>query len=115
TSAPNPGHSAGGTDASWALGHPEKVTDLGYRAIHVMTDVAKAVTKAYYGRDVQRSYFAACSNGGRQALMEVQRFPGDYDGAVAGAPANNWTHMLAKSIAEAHAPPPAPAPQLPAG
>jgi Tannase and feruloyl esterase len=115
TAGTNTGHSAAGTDASWALGHPEKVTDFGYRAIHVMTDVAKAVTKTYYGRDVQRSYFAACSNGGRQALMEVQRFPGDYDGVLAGAPANNWTHMLAKSIADAKATTLDPASYIPAG
>lgn len=94
------GHSAGGTDASWALGHPEKVADFGYRGIHEMTRIAKAVIQAYYGNSPQRSYFGGCSNGGRQALMEAQRFPEDYDGILAGAPANFWTHLLTKALAD---------------
>jgi len=97
------GHSAGGTDASWALGHPEKLTDFGYRGIHEMTRVARVVVKAFYGRDPRPSYFAGCSNGGRQALMEAQRFPEDYDGILAGAPANFWTHLLSKALADAQA------------
>src|SRR6266481_5655108 len=99
----NTGHSGGGTDASWALGHPEKVTDFGYRGIHEMTRVAKAVVKAFYGNDPQHSYFGGCSNGGRQALMEAQRFPEDYDGIIAGAPANFFTHLLTKALADAQA------------
>ncbi len=101
--ATNTGHAGGGTDASWALGHPEKVTDFGYRAVHEMTQVAKATIRAFYGRQPQRSYFASCSNGGRQALMEAQRFPEDYDGILAGAPANAWTRLLTKAIADAQA------------
>jgi hypothetical protein len=97
------GHAGGGTDASWALGHPEKVTDFGYRGIHEMTRVAKEVVKSFYGNDPQHSYFAGCSNGGRQALMEAQRFPEDYDGILAGAPANFWTHLLTKALADAQA------------
>jgi hypothetical protein len=97
------GHSGGGTDASWALGHPEKVTDFGYRGIHEMTRAAKAVIKAFYGNDPQHSYFGGCSNGGRQALMEAQRFPEDYDGILAGAPANFWTHLLTKALFDAQA------------
>ncbi len=97
------GHAAGGTDASWALGHPEKVVDFGYRGIHEMTRVAKLVIKAFYSKDPQHSYFAGCSNGGRQALMEAQRFPEDYDGILAGAPANFWTHLLTKALADAQA------------
>jgi hypothetical protein len=103
TASTNTGHSAGGTDASWALGHPEKVTDFGYRGIHEMTRVAKAVTEAFYGKNPQHSYFAGCSNGGRQALMEAQRFPEDYDGILAGAPANFWTHLLTKALADSQA------------
>jgi hypothetical protein len=83
------GHTGG--DASWALGHPEKIVDYGYRAIHEMTVKAKAVVAAYYGSAPKRSYFASCSNGGRQALMEAQRYPADYDGIIAGAPANDFT------------------------
>jgi feruloyl esterase len=97
------GHSAGGTDASWALGHPEKVADFGYRGIHEMTRIAKAVIQAYYGKIPQHSYFGGCSNGGRQALMESQRFPEDYDGILAGAPANFWTHLLTKALADVRA------------
>lgn len=86
------GHSTQGAD--WALGHSEKIVDYGYRAVHEMTVDAKAIMKAFYGDDAKRSYFASCSNGGRQALMEAQRFPDDYDGIIAGAPANNWVPML---------------------
>lgn len=86
------GHNGG--DASWALGHPEKIADYGYRAIHEMTEKAKLIVKAFYGDDPKRSYFASCSNGGRQALMEAQRYPNDYDGIIAGAPANAFTYVL---------------------
>ncbi len=103
TAGTDTGHSAEGTDASWALGHPEKVIDFGYRGIHEMTRVAKAAIKAAYGKNPQYSYFEGCSNGGRQALMEAQRFPDDYDGILAGAPANFWTHLLAKGLADAQA------------
>jgi tannase/feruloyl esterase len=87
------GHTGG--DASWAVGHPEKIADYGYRAIHEMTDKAKSIISAFYGNGPKRSYFASCSNGGRQALMEAQRYPNDYDGLIAGAPANYFTHILA--------------------
>jgi hypothetical protein len=95
--ATDTGHQAGGPiDARWALGHPEKVIDFGYRAIHEMTERAKAIVAAFYGKAPDHSYFASCSNGGRQALMEAQRYPADYDGIVAGAPANAFTHLLAQ-------------------
>jgi Tannase and feruloyl esterase len=67
TAATDTGHAANGSDASWALGHPEKMTDFAYRAIHEMTAVGKATVKAFYGDGAQHSYFANCSNGGRQA------------------------------------------------
>ena len=108
------GHSAGGTDARWGLGHPEKVTDFGYRGIHKMTEIAKVAIKAYYGDAQRHSYFEGCSNGGRQALMEAQRFPEDYDGILAGAPANYWTHLLTKSLADAQATTVDPASYIPA-
>ena len=88
------GHTGAPTNATWALGHPDRITDFGYRAIHEMTLKAKAIIKAFYGDETKRSYFSSCSNGGRQALMEAQRFPEDYDGIIAGAPANFWTHLL---------------------
>jgi feruloyl esterase len=96
--ATDTGHRGTPTDASWALGHPEKVVDFGYRAIHEMTVVGKAIAAAFYARPVQRAYFHGCSNGGRQALMEAQRFPEDYDGIIAGAPANDFTHLLAQAV-----------------
>ena len=96
--ATDTGHAASGTDARWALGHPEKITDFAYRAIHEMTVVGKATVKAFYGDAPRHAYFSSCSNGGRQALMEAQRFPEDYDGILAGAPANYWTHLLASAI-----------------
>jgi feruloyl esterase len=96
--ATDTGHHAGGTDAAWALNHPEKIADFGYRAIHETAEVAKGVIFAFYGSSPKRSYFNSCSNGGRQALMEAERYPADYDGIVAGAPANYWTHLLTTAI-----------------
>ena len=89
--ATDTGHSGSPIDATWALGHPEKVIDFGHRGNHEMTRVAKAVVQAFYGKSQQRAYFAGCSDGGREALMEAQRYPEDYDGILAGAPANYWT------------------------
>jgi hypothetical protein len=94
TASTDTGHQAGGIDAAWALGHREKLIDFGYRAIHEMTEKAKAVAGAFYGEQPRHSYFSSCSNGGRQALMEAQRYPADYDGIIAGAPANQWTHLF---------------------
>jgi hypothetical protein len=93
------GHEAEGTDASWAFGHPEKVKDFGWRAIHLMTERARQIISAYYGKAPQKSYFDACSDGGREALMEAERFPEDYDGILAGAPANAWSTLLAAGVA----------------
>ena len=86
TASTDTGHSGG--DASWALGHPEKIVDYGHRAVHEMTEKAKSIIRGFYGNAPSRSYFASCSNGGRQALMEAQRYPNDYDGLIAGAPAH---------------------------
>ena len=98
SSATDTGHAGSMADATWALGHPEKVIDFGYRAIHEMTLKSKAIIRAYYAPPLKHSYFAACSDGGREALMEAQRFPGDYDGIAAGAPANNWTHLITNAL-----------------
>ena len=92
--ATDTGHTGSPIDAAWALGHPEKVVDFGHRGIHEMTRVAKEAVHAFYGKTPQRSYFAGCSDGGREALMEAQRYPADYDGILAGAPANYWTALL---------------------
>jgi feruloyl esterase len=97
------GHQGEGTDASWAFGHPEKVKDFGWRAIHLMTERAKQIISAYYGKTAQKSYFDACSDGGREALMEAERFPEDYDGILAGAPANAWSTLLTAGAADLQA------------
>ncbi len=89
------GHEAGPVDATRAIGHPEKVIDYGYRAIHEVAVRAKVILSAFYGRKVTHSYFSSCSNGGRQGLMEAQRYPDDYDGIIAGAPALDETHLIA--------------------
>lgn len=94
-SSTDTGHKAGATDAKWALGHPEKIVDFGYRAVHETAEQSKAIIRAFYGEGPKHSYFSSCSNGGRQALMEAQRFPADYDGIIAGAPADSFTHILA--------------------
>lgn len=93
---------AGHTDAkkaAWAIGAPARVDDFGFKANHVAAVSAKAVIAAYYGEPVERSYFNGCSNGGRDAMMLAQRFPEDYDGIVAGAPAINWTGLMASAQA----------------
>ena len=92
------GHSGGPLDAAWALGHPEKIVDFGWRAIHETAAASKAIVEAYYGKPPVHSYFSGCSDGGREALMEAQRFPQDYDGIVAGAPANFWTKLLTNAV-----------------
>jgi len=97
------GHTGSPIDAAWALGHPEKIIDFGYRGIHEMTRVAKAVIRPFYGSASKRSYFAGCSDGGREALMEAQRYPEDYDGILAGAPANYWTGLLSLAVVDTQA------------
>ena len=108
------GHQDGGTSAAWALNHPEKIVDFGYRAIHETAVGAKAIIRAFYGQQPKRSYFNSCSNGGRQALMEAQRYPADYDGIIAGAPANNWTHLLSAAASGVRATLAEPASYIPA-
>ena len=87
TASTDTGHA--GDDMKFAQGHPEKLIDYGHRAIHVMTESAKLIVRNAAGRFAERSYFVGCSAGGQQALSEAQRYPGDYDGIVAGDPANN--------------------------
>ena len=102
-SSTDTGHQASGVDGSWAIGHHEKMVDYGYRAIHETAAKAKSTVAAFYGGAAKRSYFSSCSNGGRQALMEAQRYPADYDGIIAGAPANYFTHHLAGFVWNAQA------------
>jgi feruloyl esterase len=92
-----------GANAKFVEGHPEKLIDFAYRSVHEMTVAAKAMLTAYYGYTPRRTYWNGCSTGGRQGLMEAQRYPGDYDGIVAGAPANYWSHLLPSAIWPAQA------------
>lgn len=87
TAGSDTGHSGG--DLKFGVGHPEKINDWAYRAVHVMTETAHIVIRSYYGRRAAHSYFWGCSTGGHQALTEAQRYPGDYDGIISGAAANN--------------------------
>jgi feruloyl esterase len=94
TASTDTGHATtNARDGQWAVGHPELLEDFGYRAIHVTAENAKQIVSSYYGQRASQSYFMSCSTGGRQALMEAQRFPDDYNGIIAGAPAANWTRF----------------------
>ncbi|CAB3807425.1 Mono(2-hydroxyethyl) terephthalate hydrolase [Paraburkholderia ultramafica] len=87
TAATDMGHS--GQDASWTT-DTQKQADFAYRGQHITTLAAKKLIKAYYGQTQKYSYFIGCSDGGREALMAAQRYPTDYNGIVAGAPAAHF-------------------------
>lgn len=101
TASTDTGHVS--SDQWWAIGHPERVTDYLYRAKHVTTVAAKAIIAAHYGQAPTRSYFNSCSNGGRQGLIEAQRYPEDFDGFIIGAPWNFQSHSNAGFIWDAQA------------
>jgi feruloyl esterase len=101
TASTDTGHQS--SDQWWAVGHPEKAVDYLYRAKHVTTVAAKAIIAAYYGQAPARSYFSSCSNGGRQGLIEAQRYPDDFDGLIIGAPWNFQSHSNAGFIWDAQA------------
>jgi len=113
-SSTDTGHVGG--SGSFALGHPDKLIDFGYRSEHEMTVKSKAIIAAFYGSAAKMSYWNGCSTGGRQALKEAQRFPDDYDGIIAGAPANPRTHLAfaALWIAQANLKDPIPPAKYPA-
>ncbi|NWG70708.1 MAG: tannase/feruloyl esterase family alpha/beta hydrolase [Parvularculaceae bacterium] len=94
TASTDDGSQAGGS-GSFVLGQPEKLVDYGHRSLKETADTAKAVIRALKGSDPVYSYFHGCSNGGRQALMVAQRYPDEFDGVAAGAPANNFTRQFA--------------------
>ena len=96
TGSTDTGHTGGG--ASWALGHPEKVVDFGWRAVHEMTGASKRIIATHYGRPPTHSYFNGCSAGGRQAMKAAQRFAEDFDGIIAGAPGMDWTSRAAQAV-----------------
>ena len=92
------GHQGSGIKADWAFNNMERQLDFGKLAIHLTAAVSKFITHAYYCRDPAYSYFAGCSRGGGQAMMEAQQYPEDFDGIVAGAPAFSWPATGAKFI-----------------
>lgn len=99
TSGTDTGHqSSRGTDGSWALDDVEALVNFGHVAIHRTAEVSKAIIRAHYGTGPEKSYFVGCSRGGGQAMMEAQRYPEDFDGIVAGAPAFHWTGFAAMGI-----------------
>jgi feruloyl esterase len=89
------GHSGHPLTADWAYNNLERLVSFGHQAVHRTAVTAKALIGDYYDQDIARSYFTGCSRGGGQGLMEAQRYPEDFDGIVAGAPAYNWTPGLA--------------------
>jgi feruloyl esterase len=101
TASTDTGHVGGG--ASFAVGHPEKVIDFGWRAVHEMAVAAKQIITAYYTAAPKVSYWNGCSAGGRQAMKEAQRFPADFDGIIAGAPGLDWTGRAAQAVYVAQA------------
>ncbi len=96
--ATDTGHVGNGMDAAFAVGHPEKLVDFGYRAIHEMTVKAKALIAAFYDKGPRLSLWTSCSTGGRQGLMEAYRYPDDYDGISSMAPANPQTDLMIQSV-----------------
>jgi feruloyl esterase len=101
------GYVAAGTDTGhvdkdngydWAIGHPEKWADWGYRAVHEMAVLTKQLAKTYYGKPIKHSYWNSCHNGGNQGLNESQRYPDDFDGIVAGDPAFYISHLQPGSL-----------------
>jgi pimeloyl-ACP methyl ester carboxylesterase len=112
------GHQGSTTEAKWALNNIERQLNFGHLAVHRVAEVSKAIIRHHYGAPASRSYFNGCSNGGRQALMEAQRYPDDFDGIVSGAPAYDFTGIGAQFIKDIQAAFPSPAslstPLLPA-
>jgi feruloyl esterase len=92
-----------GSDASFALGHPEKLIDFGYRAVHETAVQAKATINAFYGSAPRLSYFNGCSGGGRMAFQEAQRFPEDFDAILAGAPGYDRVNQSVQMLMNAKA------------
>ncbi|MDO9712289.1 tannase/feruloyl esterase family alpha/beta hydrolase [Paracraurococcus lichenis] len=98
TASTDDGHDASGPTGSWALGQPQRIIDFGYRAVHQTALRAKEIVQAFYGRPQDYAYWNGCSEGGREGLMEAQRFPADFDGVLAGAPAQYFTHLQAAGV-----------------
>jgi feruloyl esterase len=100
TGITNQGHTAVGNvfDASWAMFHPEKIIDHGWRAVHELSEKAKLIVAAYYGKRARYAYFNGCSDGGREGLKDAQMFPLDFDGIIAGSAFPNITNNITASF-----------------
>lgn len=96
--ATDTGHTGNGLSAQWAVGHPEKLVDFGYRAVHLMTVAAKQAIRDFYGKAATYSLWNSCSTGGRQGLMAAARYPGDFDAVSSMAPANPMTDLMTQSM-----------------
>jgi feruloyl esterase len=103
TSGTDTGHKGNGIKADWAFDNMERQLNFGHLAIHRTALVSKAIIARYYGSDPVYSYFMGCSRGGGQAMMEAQRYPEDFDGIIAGAPAFGWPAFAAEFIQNAQA------------
>ncbi len=95
TAGTDTGHNgpAGATDGAWAMGDMERIVNYAHAAIHRVTATSKSLVQSRYGRAPEKSYFAGCSNGGREALQAAQRYPNDFDGIIAGAPATDFLNI----------------------
>src|SRR5262249_54109116 len=82
-------------DLLWGVGHPEKIIDWGARSVHSITEAGKRITEWMQGTPARRAYFCGCSTGGHQGYAEIQRYPKDFDGVIAGAPGNNRVRLNA--------------------
>jgi feruloyl esterase len=82
-------------DLMWGVGHPERILDWGTRSIHAITGPARLIASAVAGKPVRRAYYYGCSTGGHQGYAEIQRYPQDFDGVIAGAPGNNRVRLNA--------------------
>jgi Tannase and feruloyl esterase len=103
TAGTDTGHAGSGGNGAFALNadgtaNTQLINDFSFLGIHEMTVTAKAVIRAYYGSRPKYSYFNGCSTGGRQGLMEAQRYPTDYDGIASASPAVNWDRFMVAQL-----------------
>jgi hypothetical protein len=101
TVASDGGHSGTALDATWALRDPQARIDFAFLSVHSVLEAARALLQEYYGSDAEHRYFEGCSNGGREALIEAARYPDDFEGIIARAPAYSWTGLFAAFVRNA--------------
>ena len=103
TAGTDTGHQGSGRKADWAVNNMERQVNFGYLAVHRTSVTSKEIIRQYYCSEATYNYFLGCSRGGGQAMMEAQRYPKDFDGIVAGAPAFNWPAFAAEFIENSQA------------